>query len=1345
MNTKNIEDIYELTPLQQGILFHNLSAPDAGVYTEQLIFSLSGKLDIKIFQTAWQAVIDKHPIMRTSFHWKKLDKPLQTVHRQINLQINQEDWTHLSETEFDLALQTWLKKDRLSGFDFSRVPLTRITVFQASENKYKFVWCFPHLVMDGWSVGLALQDFVTAYQDAWHDRKSQLSSSRPYRDYLAWLKKQDPARVESYWRNTLGGYNAPGPLAFGPAPGPLPAGEATHEKQEIKLSSIAVELQAFARQHQITLNTMILASWSFLLSKYYGVDEVVVGATTANRPADIAGVGTIVGPMIITLPVRVKVAPDAQLVPWLKSVQSRQAEGRQYEWASLVQMHQWSDLPQAVPLVESILAFENVPFPELSLREEELDIVDFVYDGRPQYPISMVIFPGSDLPLRIVYDRRRFDDTAISRMLMHLKALLASMVAHPNGCLKDLSLVPPAEREQVSVASNQAIIDDAANVCVHQLFERQVDRDPDRIAIQFDQDALTYAELNRRSNQVANYLLDNGCTSKQLIGVYMDRSLEMVIGMLGILKAGCVYVPLDPAYPEARLSYIMEDTQLQLVLTQERLVSNLPDVRLRTICLDTSWPSIAVLNTDNLAAGVAAENLAYIIYTSGSTGKPKGALLEHRGLCNMSLAQIRAFDVGPDSRVLQVASAGFDASISEIFMALLSGARLELASQSALQVGPPLIHTLRERGITHVTLVPSVLSVLPEADLPELAVLISAGEVCSAEIVARWGAGRRFFNAYGPTEATVCATLCEILDPRQYAVIGKPISNITTYILDGWKNPVPIGITGELYIGGPGLARGYLGQAALTSERFIANPCDKNMQERLYKTGDLARYTSDGNIEFLGRNDNQVKIRGCRIELGEVEHALAGCARVGKAVTVVAANASGENQLMAYIVMLGKDAIAEEPLRNALKKRLPEYMVPSHFIFVDALPFLPSGKLDINALAKLDRIGPAHPEDQIAPRNPIESDLLLIWQSLLGVTSISIRDDFSSMGGNSLLALRLLGRIQSHFGHDIKLDDLLQASTIERQAELLRSDTVAVPLPTLVRIKSGARAPLFCLHPVGGSTLCYTEMAHLLHPDQPVYGIQFSGAASDTLQGVAAQYIRLLRSQQRKGPYFLAGWSTGATLALEMAQQLQAEGNEIGLLALIDPTFLAGPALRNDSDLSLLPVFLKLLTGHYNQDVNALSFGTPYQKASLRIADILVRAQELGWLSPEINLAHVEQRFDTFKATLLTHRNYVPAPFSNPAAIFVAQDSLNLAKKYRGKSEWRKLFPTTISSGKTAADDFLHVIPGNHYNMLTGENVETLARDLQACLDTVSGRAAPVQSTPKVTAAKLSSLTAVGV
>ncbi|MEW6496759.1 MAG: amino acid adenylation domain-containing protein, partial [Cyanobacteriota bacterium] len=912
MKVENLEDIYELSSMQQGMLFHTLYAPTSGVYIEQLSWSHYGFFDVSAFKQAWQKVVARHSVLRTSFYWKDLDQPYQVVYQQVELPWEQQDWRELSTQEQEEKLETFLKVDRIRGFDLSQPPLMRLTLIQMTENTYQVIWSSHHLILDGWSASLLFKEVFAFYEASCQKRDLYLEQPRPYRDYIAWLLQQNLSQAEIFWRKTLQGFTAPTSLGEERTSNRLRTQEDDYDWQEIYLSADTLAaLQSFARKHQLTLNTLVQGAWALLLSRYSGEEDVVFGVTSSGRLASLAKVDSMVGLFINTLPTRVRIPTEESLLPWLKTLQVQQVEVRKYEHSSLVQVQEWSDVPRTLPLFESIIVFENYPVnTSFQKQEQSFKLSNFrvvSQENATNYPLSLIVYPGVQLSLRILYSCCRFDAATITRMLGHLKTLLKSFPAASEGQILDLPLLTAQEQHQLLVEWNNTQTNYSQDACIHELFEVMVENTPDAVALVFEDEQLTYRELNRRANQLAHYLQARGIGSEVLVAICMERSVEMVVGLLAILKAGGAYVPLDVTYPFERLAFMLEDAQAPVLLTQERLLDKLPAHWAQVICIDSDWEDIALEDEENLDSGVTAKNLAYIIYTSGSTGKPKGVLVTHKGLLNLTFWHQRAFEVTSSDRATQLAGIAFDASVWELWPYLSAGASVYLVDTETLASPIKLRDWLVSKDITISFLPTPLAETLLLLDWPKALALRSL--LVGGDKLHRYPSASvpfKLVNNYGPTENTVVTTSGLVTSNGQADMtpsIGRPIANTQIYLLDSHLRPVPIGVPGELYISSDGLARGYLNQPELTEEKFIPNPFSNELGARLYKTSDLVRYRLDGEIEFLGRVDHQVKIRGFRIELGEIETVLNRHPAVQGTAVVDREDVPGEKRLVAYVVL----------------------------------------------------------------------------------------------------------------------------------------------------------------------------------------------------------------------------------------------------------------------------------------------------------------------------------------------------------------------------------------------------------------------------------------------------------
>ncbi len=1089
MKQENIEDIYELSPMQQGMLFHTLAAPNSGVYFEQFCYTLQTQLNVSAFLKAWQRVLARHPILRTSFYWKNLDKPYQVVYRQVDLPWEFLDWRKLSLQEQQRQLEAFLKADRERGFELSLAPLIRLVLFQVTDDTYQFVFSFHHILMEGWSLTWLWKEFYGFYHAFSQSQDLHLERPRPYREYIAWLQQQDLSKAEAFWRETLKGFTVPTPLVMAKASGSNSCQDEDYDRQHTQLSAtFSAALKSFAQKHQLTLNILLKGAWALLLSRYSTESDVVFGATSSGRPAALAEAESMVGLFINTLPLRVQVHNDDFLLPWLKKLQAQEVQMRQYEYSSLIQIQQWSEIPRGQPLFESLLVFNNylVDSTQDKLAQSMRSSKYWSFE-KTNYPLTVVVGTSLELSIIIAYDTHRFDSSIISRMLGHLKTLLEAIVANPAWRLRDLPLLTAQESYQLLIEWNDTQVKYPRQQSIHQLFEAQVELTPDAIAVVFEDQQLSYCELNARANQLGHHLHSLGVEPEVLVGICVERSsfgavaltLDMVIGLLGILKAGGAYVPLDPAYPPERLAFILQNAQITVLLTQQHLMENFPEFQTRTICLDTDWGSIAKESQHNFMSECTTDNLAYIIYTSGSTGQPKGVLVNHANVVRLLAATQSWYNFNQQDVFSLFHSIAFDFSVWELWGALLYGGRLVIVPYWLSRSPQEFYKFLLQQQVTVLNQTPSAFRQLIQAEeLLEcvqqlnLRLVIFGGEALELQSLKPWferhgDQSPQLVNMYGITETTVHVTYKPLtvadLNLGLGSVIGRPIPDLQVYVLDQHQQPVPIGVPGEMYIGGAGLARGYLNRPDLTCHSFIPNPFSSEPSARLYRSGDLGRYLPNGDIEYLGRIDHQVKIRGFRIELGEIEAVLAQHPAVLETVVLARETQPSEKQLVAYVVKSKEQIPTTNELRNFLREKLPEYMLPVVFVFLDALPLTPNGKVNRKALPAPNATQLLSESNFAAPATPIEQMLAGIWAEVLGLEKVGLHNNFFELGGHSLLATRVISRVQQVFQQELPLHRLFEQPTIARLAreiEKVTQDSLGVETKTIERISRSQELPL---------------------------------------------------------------------------------------------------------------------------------------------------------------------------------------------------------------------------------------------------------------------------------------------
>jgi amino acid adenylation domain-containing protein len=1795
MNQKNkeIESIYPLTPLQQGMLFHSLSAPDYDMYFQQKSYKFHGYLNLHNFEKALQIVVSRHAILRTFFIWEDYQKPLQIVCKSVNLPLENYDWRDLSPVEQQAAVKTFLQADREKGFQLDRAPLIRCSTIGLADDIYQFVWSDHHLLLDGWSSSTILKEIFALYEANNQGESLYLPSPRPYKDYVTWLQQQDLALAETFWQRTLQGFTAPTQLG-GQSGSNLSNSKDNYGVQQIRLSMMVTkDLQALVKKYRLTLNTLLQGVWGLLLHHYSGDSTVVFGTTVSGRPADLVGVESMVGLFINTLPVCAKISGAADLVTWLQELLAQQVEREQYAYSSLVDIQKWSDLPRGSSLFESLLVFENYPEISPQGRFNNLEISKSHFYERNNYPLTILAETSPELSLGIGYDSCRFDDATIAQILEHLQKLLLNIAANPAQSLRELllasgltvassktSLVRTAEfddlrgrsnltehqlliwlghqfnsealiynnaltftiptqidsnhfqaafqvlidssdalrtvflavdgvpqqkvlpscsyivdfidlsqvtdysialadllekRAQIvfdlekclfdtvlvklsqqkfvwyinthqiisdglslslifnhiselyilsthnslpqiiplpqfqdyldyerkyrnserydkvehhwqqklsepiepigfygktptntttvarrvstklgddrsqklrslsshqsstGVTSNAAIsniflailsiylhhisgnrklaigipihnrrspifkktigsfvqvlplyidIEDTDNVqsllkkiaagisaslrysqCaignprknlvydailnyhtttfidfagsqidfdwIHtghsneslsiqirdvglsgdftidfdfncdvfddklvdlaiqhftqvvdsslenfaspiskidliserekqhilvelnqtqknispQLFTdilaEQTRNTPDRVAVVFENQCVTYAELNARSNQLAHHLQSLGVEPEVLVGVYTERSLNMLVAFLAILKAGGVYVPLDPALPKERLAYILSNSQVSVLLTQKNLVTELPEQETYIVCLDADLEKISKQNDLNPLNVLRSDNLAYVIYTSGSTGMPKGVAIEQRGMLNHLYAKVWDLQLTEHDAVAQTAPQSFDISVWQLLVAFLVGARVHIFSDSIVRNPAKLLEKIAQQEISILEVVPSLLQMMLQElelhpqqrlSLPKLRWLILTGEALPPKLCDRWLGlypTIPMLNAYGPTECSDDVTHYPIYEPlgtqTLHTPIGRAIANTQLYILNPQLRPMPIGIAGELYVGGIGVGRGYLNNPELTAKAFIPNPFGAS-GSRLYKTGDKARYLSNGNIEFLGRIDDQVKIRGFRIELLEIEAVLTQHPAVRESAVIVWEH-SEDKQLVGYILPHQLETPKlESQLRNWLQEKLPDYMMPSAFVMLDSLPLTPNGKVDRRALPAPEKSNFTGKTNFIPPRNSLEWQLASIWEEVLNVRPVGVQDNFFEIGGHSLLALQLMAQIQQQIGKKLPLATLLQHPTIEQIAITIGQHVGSQSSSPAIAIQpKGSKPPFFCVTGGGIDVIEFYHLGRCLDSDQPFYGLQPQGLDGELephtrIEDMATCYIAAIQTIQPQGPYFLGGHSFGGYVAFEMAQQLQQQGHKVGLLAILDVIAIVPhinkPVNITANNATVLLHLIHLMERFFEKKVE-LSADVLFALDNEEQLDYLAECMKSAKIQPLLmGRRQLQDLSQVSKATSEAFDLYIPQNL-HPTKITVFRASEINAGDIASRIEYAEIRqdPALGWNEFSAEPVESYVIPGDHVTMMTEPHVQILAQHLQTSLN----------------------------
>jgi amino acid adenylation domain-containing protein len=1324
---------------QQGLWVLNQLMPGTSLYHTPTAVRLTGTLDVAALKKALDFIVARHDALRTVF--TNVDgTPKQSIVGDISLEMPLMDLSDLAKEDREADSLRILQHEAQRLFDLAQGPLIRSILLRLHEQEHILLVTMHHIVTDGWSIGIFHRELSALYEAFRAGKPSPLAELPiQYTDFAHWQRQWFNGEVcesqLSYWKKQF---------ATLPPALELPTDHSRPNVQAYRAfrgahhticlsKELTTVLKQFSRKQGVTLFMTLLAAYQVLLHRYTSEEDIVVGTPIAART--LPETEGLIGLFINTLALRSSLAGDPSFVELLERVK---------ETALGAYAHQ--DLPFE-RLVKELQ-------PERTLAHNPLFQVMFVLQSEDIPPLQLSglteshfrvghVMANFDLTLDIVErdgqlvclfesNADLFEAETVERMMGHFQTLLEGIVANPEQRIAELPLLSEGERQRLLIEWNNTRTDYPAHRCIQELFEHEVESTPDATALIYEERKLTYRQLNLRANQLAHYLRKCGVGPDTRVGVCVERSPEMIIVLLGVLKAGGAYVPLDPAYPPARLRFMLEDARVPVLLTQKALLQNLPVTNAEVICADGLWERIASEDQSNPELRTTADNLAYVMYTSGSTGKPKGVAVSHRNVVrlvkNTNYASFSAAEV-----FLQFATISFDASTFEIWGSLLNGARLAL-----MPAGTPSLkelgQALKRYQVTTLWLTAGLFHLMVDDHLDDLRgvrQLLAGGDVLSVPHVRKVFqelSGCRLINGYGPTENTTftcCYPVTDLTRVNGSVPIGYPIANTSVYVLDRHLNPAPIGVPGELYVGGDGLAQGYLDRPDLSAERFVRDPFSTVPTARLYRTGDLVRYRATGEIEFIGRIDNQVKVRGFRIELGEIEAALAEHPSVREAV-VVARKDEGDKHLVAYLVPREGHAIPVDELRNFLNQKLPDHMVPSVMVELESLPLSPIGKVDRQALPSTNGNKPATVTRFAAPADELELKLTRIWERVMGISSIGVNDNFFELGGHSLLAVRLFAQIEKSFDRNLPLATLFQAPTVKQLARVLREEGWLAAWSSLVMIQAGEqRTPFFCVHAAGGNVLEYRDLARLLGPDQPFYGLQAKGLDGKqephtSIKEMAAHYIGEMLEVQPSGPYLIGGRSSGGTIAFEMACQLTAKGEEVGLLALLD-TYPAG--------------YFKLLAGAGGIRQRSIRYLRKLRSHASNLRQ-LGPGEKFGYILNKLKYAPEKIRHKLYRRAYKIYKkvgqplppalknieeinfaavkDYLPQVYSGNAVLFLASD---LTADYDLLDGWRELVAGSIESRE---------ISGNHINIIKEPHVRALADQLRGCLNDV--QAAPAQA-----------------
>jgi amino acid adenylation domain-containing protein len=1276
-------------------------------FNESQIIHLAGNLSIEALQLSIQQLVQRHEALRITF---TPDGETLCIANSLSIQTPYIDLSHLCLTEKIDAINKLTLKEVNEPFDLEHGPLIRSKIVRKSDKEHLLLLTVHHIVCDGWSWKILITDVGQLYSSLKFGISPSLEVPERFSAYALKQKYEvetiESSRAEEYW---IRQFSDSVPTVDFPTDYPRPilrTFESAREDRQLDPGLIS-DLKRLARQNSCSFLTLLLVSFEIYLFRITQQREIVVGVPSAGQA--FTGNFKLVGHCVHMLPLRSSIDPMQSFVDYLSQRQSAildAYEHQNFTFSSLLQKLSIVRDSRRIPLIPITFNLDQEDN-SFDLQFTSLD-VDVRSNQRSYENFEVFINANENkrngkLVLECQFNTNLYDRATIRRRLAEFETLLKSIVSQPKSKICYLSLLEPSEELILSTINNTSR-SYLADQTIHELFQEQVERTPDSLAVNCSDQKITYKELNRRSNLLAHYLQSFGIGPDKLVGLYSDRSINMIVAVLGILKAGGAYVPLDPLSPHERLLDIINSGGICAVINPSSSTAQSLSLSTQVIDLERQWETIAQFDESNPLSLTDSSNLAYVIYTSGTTGKPKGVMIEHHSVINLWHGLDNCIYSNLSISKLRISLNGtltFDTSVKQLIQ-LLSGHSIEIIPELLRFDGPGLISYLVEKQIDVFDCTPSQLRLLIDAGIlhqnsyPQC--VLVGGEPIDKDLWQRLQTSTKvkFFNVYGPTECTVDTTVCRIDLSLPSPILGKPISNVSVHILDSHLQPLPIGVPGELYIGGTGLARGYLNDPLLTTQKFIFYSLDDDAQVRLYRSGDLARLLPDANIEFLGRLDNQVKIRGFRIELGEVEAALLRHPLVDQVVVTDRSDSRGSKILVAYIVLNKNQLLSAQDCRSFLSQYLPDYMIPSCFAFLDVLPLTPNGKIDKRALPDPESITVDSSLSYLAPRDHIEQQLSKIWGKFLRKRLIGVRDNFFDLGGHSLLILRIFAEIEKVFGCKFSLGTIFQNPTIEQLADRIRDCSVSYPWYSLVPIKSeGSRPPLFGIH-----LLRFHKLAKYLGPDQPFYGLRFGLAQQSRedplrplprrIEDLAAHYVEEIKSVQPGGPYFLIGLSLGGIITYEVAQQLIAAGEEVALLAVCD-TYIVPPTVAYHSKRKQLRNLITL-------------FSKPEVIREKLLRRIRIQLYNLKYPEGYVPAVEPPQGESPF------FDPYFPKSYPSNVTFFKAEygDDLRRYSVSFPELDWPKYIKGKLE---------ILSIPGGHTSILDEPNVQILAAQLKSCID----------------------------
>ncbi|MFW0912042.1 non-ribosomal peptide synthetase [Bacillus altitudinis] len=1139
-----VQDMYYLSPMQEGMLFHTLHHQEKGFYVEQMDMNVKGTLRHDLLEKSMNIIVERYDIFRTVFLHEKVKRPVQVVLKNRPFQLDVVDIQDLSESEQLERIDRFKQKDQLRGFDLSKDLLMRASVFQTGPSSYRWIWSYHHILLDGWCFGLVVQELFAIYHALLHDIPYRLEPVKPYKEYIQWLEKQDKQASLEYWTQSLAGFE----------------GQSTfkeqrkqtneHELGEIEWAMSKEEtaaLSELALQQNATLSSALQSAWSILLSRYQRSNDVLFGTVVSGRPADLAGVDRMVGLFINVIPRRIQLTDQMTFRSLLSETQQQSLAAEPHQYIPIYDIQAKAGQQQ---LIDHIVVFENVP---AAKKDEQESLLGFTVEDmnvyeKSNYDLNLLASPGEQLQLKLAFNQRAFDPAFVRKLKDQLTLLIKGAIKHPDQSVHTLTLVTKQEKQRMLEEWNAPELEHD-QLYLTKWFEHNVRKQPNAVALSAGDHTMTYAELNEQANRLARHLQKNGVGHQTVTAILAERTPELIVSLLAVLKAGATYVPIDPDYPESRIQYMLKDSGATHLLTHSSFINQTRSLAFDGTYLFADDQEILLMSSENLPLEARLDDTAYIMYTSGTTGQPKGIMTTHSNIARV-VKNTNYLTILETDTLLSLSNSVFDGFTFDVYGALLNGAKLVLPQKETILDMGKLTELIKGEHIS-VMFVPTALFHLLVDEgtdwMRGVRKVLFGGERASVQHVRKafdvMGKGR-LLNVYGPTESTVFATYYPIdeaipLEARSIP-IGKPLNQTGAYILSEHRQLQPIGMVGELCLSGKGLAKGYLNRPDLTKQVFIAHPFAAG--ERLYRTGDLAYFREDGLIEYAGRVDDQVKIRGHRIELTEIEANLLMHPGVKQAVLLADHDETNHTRLLAYITCDDAWKGKLDDIKSRLKERLPAYMLPHELIELENLPLTPNGKVDKRQLPKPE--APQGNRRVKLPANEVEQKLLVMWREVLEREDISTDDHFFELGGHSLKAMSLLSKVSKEFEVQVPIHLLFETPTIEALSHYIQHQDGETA--GYLVFNESQTSTVFALPPLPGYGFIYQEAAKTL---DDVRLVAFDFIETNNRM---AQYVQHIQHLQPKGPLTLMGYSGGCYLAFELVQALEQGGRTVEKVIMID-------------------------------------------------------------------------------------------------------------------------------------------------------------------------------------------------